>query len=203
MLIGYARVSKNDGSQKLRSQIDQLKNAGVKSENIFYDRVSGVKSKREGLNNCLKMLREGDILVVYKLDRLGRSLKHLIELIDSLRQRQIGFKVIANGEMDTTTPHGRLIFQIIGVMAEFERELIRERTRAGLEAARARGRLGGRPSKLTKNHVRGIVVAMKDRNTNITELCNELSITKQTLFNYVSPKGELRERGKKLLGITS
>ncbi|MCK5904857.1 MAG: recombinase family protein, partial [Gammaproteobacteria bacterium] len=146
MLIGYARVSKSDGSQVLDLQIDALIEADVQKENIYSDRASGVKEDRLGLEHCLKALREDDILVVWKLDRLGRNLKHLISIVDDLTQRKIGFKVLSGQgvNIDTTTPSGRMVFSIFAALSEFERELNRERTIAGLQAARARGRKGGR-----------------------------------------------------------
>ena len=145
MLIGYARVSKSDGSQVLDLQIDALKNAGVKEENIYFDKISGTKEQRDGLDNCLKALREDDVLVVYKLDRLGRSLKHLILTIEDLTKRKIGFKVLSGQgvNIDTTTPSGKMVFSIFAALAEFERELIVERTKAGLESARAMAELEG------------------------------------------------------------
>ena len=134
MLIGYARVSKSDNSQVLDLQIDALTNAGVKEENIYSDKISGSKDERPGLENCLKALREDDILVVYKLDRLGRNLKHLIQTVEDLTKRKIGFKVLSGQgvNIDTTTPAGKMIFSIFGALAECERELIRERTIAGV-----------------------------------------------------------------------
>lgn len=201
MQIGYGRISKADDSQVLDLQIDALIKSGIEKENIYTDKISGVKDDRPGLNNCLKALRKDDILVVWKLDRLGRSLKHLISIIDDLNQREIGFKVIT-GEgvnIDTTTPAGKMIFSIFGAFAEFERELIRERTIAGLKAARARGRKGGRKFLLSKAQVRLAQVAMKNRDTSATELAAELGITRATLYRYVSPNGELREFGEKVL----
>jgi DNA invertase Pin-like site-specific DNA recombinase len=145
MLIGYARVSKSDGSQVLDLQIDALIEAGVQKENIYTDRASVAKEDRVGLEHCLKALRADDILVVWKLDRLGRSLKHLISTVDDLTQRKVGFKVLSGQgvNIDTTTPSGRMVFSIFAVLSEFERELNRERTIAGLQAARARGRKVG------------------------------------------------------------
>src|SRR5574344_1605706 len=201
MLIGYARVSKADGSQVLDLQIDALKNAGVKEENIYFDKISGTKEQRVGLDNCLKALREDDVLVVYKLDRLGRSLKHLILTIEDLTKRNIGFKVLSGQgvNIDTTTPAGKMIFSIFGALAEFERELIRERTIAGIQAARARGRMGGRKFNLTKSQVRLAEASMKNRDTSVTELCKELKITRATLYKYISPTGELRDYAKRVL----
>ena len=201
MLIGYARVSKSDNSQVLDLQIDALVNAGVKEENIYSDKISGSKDERPGLENCLKALREEDILVVYKLDRLGRNLKHLIQTVEDLTKRKIGFKVLSGQgvNIDTTTPAGKMIFSIFGALAEFERELIRERTIAGITSARARGRMGGRKFNLTKAQVRLAEASMKNRDTSVTELCKELKITRATLYKYISPTGELRDYAKRVL----
>jgi DNA invertase Pin-like site-specific DNA recombinase len=201
MLIGYARVSKSDNSQVLDLQIDALTNSGVKEENIYIDKISGSKDARPGLENCLKALREDDILVVYKLDRLGRNLKHLIQTVEDLTKRKIGFKVLSGQgvNIDTTTPAGKMIFSIFGALAEFERELIRERTIAGITAARARGRMGGRKFNLTKAQVRLAEASMKNRDTSVTELCKELKITRATLYKYISPNGELRDYAKRVL----
>ena len=201
MLIGYARVSKSDGHQVLDLQIDALTNSGVKEENIYSDKISGSKDERPGLENCLKALREEDILVVYKLDRLGRNLKHFIQTVEDLTKRKIGFKVLSGQgvNIDTTTPAGKMIFSIFGALAEFERELIRERTIAGITAARARGRMGGRKFNLTKAQVRLAEASMKNRDTSVTELCKELKITRATLYKYISPTGELRDYAKRVL----
>ena len=201
MLIGYARVSKSDNSQVLDLQIDALTNSGVKEENIYSDKISGSKDERPGLENCLKALRLDDILVVYKLDRLGRNLKHLIQTVEDLTKRKVGFKVLSGQgvNIDTTTPAGKMIFSIFGALAEFERELIRERTIAGITAARARGRMGGRKFNLTKAQVRLAEASMKNRDTSVTELCKELKITRATLYKYISPNGELRDYAKRVL----
>src|SRR5215831_5188865 len=145
MLIGYIRVSKSDGTQTLDLQRDALLAAGVAPEWLYADRASGRKDDRPGLATCLQALQPGDTLVVWKLDRLGRNLKHLVSVVDELQQRQVGFKVLAGAgvQIDTTTANGRLVFGIFAALAEFEAELIRERTQAGLAAARARGRRGG------------------------------------------------------------
>ena len=203
MLIGYARVSKSDNSQVLDLQIDALKNTEVNEENIYTDKISGTKDERPGLENCLKALRKNDILVVWKLDRLGRNLKHLINTIDDLNKREIGFKVLSGQgvSIDTTTSAGKMMFSIFGAFAEFERDLIRERTMAGLQAARARGRKGGRRFNLTKAQVRLAEASMKNRDTSVRELCKELGITRPTLYKYVGPNGELRDFGKRVLEI--
>jgi DNA invertase Pin-like site-specific DNA recombinase len=141
-LIGYARVSTTD--QKLTLQINALKKAGCLNKNIFTDKISGVRSERPGLDTCLKHLKPGDTLIVWRLDRLGRSMPHLVNLVQSLISQKINFKSICDGMIDTTSASGELVFNIFSSLAQFERRLIQERTKAGLEAARARGRLGGR-----------------------------------------------------------
>jgi DNA invertase Pin-like site-specific DNA recombinase len=163
--------------------------------------VSGKKDRRPGLDACLKALRKGDVLVVWKLDRLGRDLRHLVNTVQDLADRGIGFRVLAGqgAEIDTTTPSGKLIFDIFASLAEFERELTRERTRAGLAAARARGRKGGRKYELTKAQVRLAQAAMSKRDTSVTELCDELGIARTTLYRYIGPNGELRDHGEKVI----
>src|SRR3712207_5837489 len=148
MLIGYARVSTHD--QTLALQKDALQKAGCKK--IFSDQVSGTKTERKGLSEALSHLRTGDTLVVWRLDRLGRSLRHLIDTVTSLHEKGIGFKSLQEN-IDTTTSGGKLVFHIFGALAEFEREIIKERTRAGLESAKSRGRSGGRPRALTPKEV--------------------------------------------------
>lgn len=201
MLIGYARVSKADGSQSLDLQRDALTEAGVETASTYEDEVSGKKDNRPGLDACLKALRKDDILVVWKLDRLGRDLKHLVNTVQDLSDRGIGLRVLAGqgAQIDTTTPTGKLIFGIFASLAEFERELIRERTMAGLAAARARGRKGGRKFALTKAQVRLAQAAMANRDTSVTDLAAELGVKPVTLYRYVGPRGELRENGKRVL----
>ena len=201
MLIGYMRVSKSDGSQSTDLQKDALVEAGVDAENIYEDQASGKKDDRPGLEACLKALREGDTLVVWKLDRLGRSLHHLVNVVEGLNQKGVGLKVLSGqgASIDTSTAAGKLVFGIFAALAEFERELIVERTKAGLAAARARGRNGGAPHKMTKAKLKLMQDAMKNPETNVGELCKELKITRQTLYRYVSPSGEIRADGKKFL----
>lgn len=203
MLIGYARVSKSDDSQVLDLQIDALLESGIKKNNIYHDKLSGNKDNRPGLESCLKALRSGDVLVVWKLDRLGRSLKHLVNTVHDLADREIGFKVLTGqgAEIDTTTASGKLVFGIFAALAEFERELISERTKAGLAAARARGRKGGRKFQLTKSQVRMAQASMKSRDSSVSELCKELGVTRQTLYKYVGPDGELRDYGNRVLKV--
>jgi DNA invertase Pin-like site-specific DNA recombinase len=201
-LIGYARVSKADGSQVIDLQRDALAKAGVDLEHHLYsDAASGKRDDRPGLDACIKALRHGDTLVVWKLDRLGRDLRHLVNLVGDLTKRGIGLKVLAGegASIDTTTANGRLVFAIFAGLAEFERELIVERTKAGLAAARARGRSGGRPFKMTPAKLRLAQAAMGKPETKVAELCAELGITRQTLYRFVGPKGELRNDGQRLL----
>ncbi len=201
MLIGYARVSKNDNTQVTDLQVDALISYGVNKKDIYQDKTSGKNDDRPGLDSCLKALRPGDVLVIWKLDRLGRNLKHLVNTVHDLSAREIGFKVITGqgAEIDTTTASGKLVFGIFAALAEFERELISERTKAGLAAARARGRKGGRKFQLTKNQVRLAQVSMRSKDTSASELCKELGVARQTLYKYVAPDGELREYGKRVL----
>jgi len=204
MLIGYMRVSKSDGSQILNSQKDALIAAGVLPDQIYQDCSSGKNDNRQGLISCLKAVRKGDTLIVWKLDRLGRNLKHLVDTVHDLSSKGVDFKVLSGqgAQIDTATPQGKLVFGIFAALAEFERDLISERTKAGLEAARARGRNGGAPYKMTTAKLRLAQVAMENKETKISELCKELGITRQTLYRHVSPEGELRNDGKKLLKIS-
>ena len=201
MLIGYARVSKTDGSQVLALQIDALIEVGVAKNRIYHDHVSGKASQRPGLDACLKALQPGNILVVWKLDRLGRDLKHLIDTIDELRQRDVGFKVLAGAgaEIDTTTANGRLIFAVFAALAEYERELIAERTKAGLQAARARGRMGGRPRKMDKTTLHMAMTAMSDFKACAKEVAQKLGMTTATLYTYINGDGSVKEAGQRLL----
>jgi DNA invertase Pin-like site-specific DNA recombinase len=201
MLVGYARVSKADGSQVTDLQRDALLEAGVDTGRIYEDTTSGKRDDRPGLAACLKALRKGDTLVVWKLDRLGRDLRHLVNTVHDLTGRGVGLRVLTGhgATIDTTTPSGKLVFGFFAALAEFERELIVERTRAGLAAARARGRSGGRPYKMTAAKLRLAMAAMGQRETKVGELCKELSITRQTLYRHVGPDGSLRQDGQKLL----
>jgi DNA invertase Pin-like site-specific DNA recombinase len=201
MLIGYMRVSKSDGTQTLNLQRDALLTACVAPERIYADRASGRKDDRPGLATCLQALQPGDTLVVWKLDRLGRSLRHLVSIVDDLQQRQVGFKVLAASgiQIDTTTANGRLVFGIFAALAEFEAELIRERTRAGLDAARARGRRGGRPRKMTKEALRTAMAAMRDQTTSARTVARRLGINTTTLYMYVNRDGSLKQAGQALL----
>jgi DNA invertase Pin-like site-specific DNA recombinase len=201
MLIGYLRVSKSDGSQTTNLQRDALIENGVDPTHIYEDYASGRIDERPGLLSALKALRQGDILIVWKLDRLGRSLHHLVNTIHDLTTRGIGFKVLTGhgASIDTTTPSGKLVFGIFAALAEFERELISERTKAGLVSARARGRKGGAPFKMTAAKLRLAMAAMGKPETKVGELCLELGVTRQTLYRHIGPDGSLREDGRKIL----
>jgi DNA invertase Pin-like site-specific DNA recombinase len=182
MKIGYARVSTYD--QNLDLQINDLKNYGC--EKIFKDKISSVKSDRVGLKACMKSLSENDTLVVWRLDRLGRSLRDLVTIIVDLKDRGIKFKSIKDGTIDTTTASGELIFNIFASLAQFERDLIRERTNAGLKAARARGKVGGRP-KLDKNDPR-ISAAKRlhaDKSIPISDIVKTLNISRSTFYRFL------------------
>ncbi|MCP4473358.1 MAG: recombinase family protein [Gammaproteobacteria bacterium] len=203
MLVGYIRVSKTDGSQNFDLQIDTLTNKGVHPDHIYQDEASGKNIKRPGLEACIKALRENDTLVVWKLDRLGRSLHDLVNLVKGLSDKNIGLKVLTGkgANIDTTTPTGKMFFGFFAVLAEFERDLIIERTKAGLESARARGRKGGRKHSLTKSQIRLAQAAMGKKETVVSHLCQELGITRPTLYRYIAPDGTLRDQSKSLLNM--
>ena len=183
MLIGYARVSTSD--QTLNLQQDALEKIGCTK--IFTDVISGSTTERQGLDEALAFVREGDTLVVWRLDRLGRSLKHLIETITNLNNRKIGFKSIQEN-IDTTTSGGKLIFHIFGALAEFERDIILERTNAGLQAARARGRLGGRPKALTDKKRSMAQALYSEKSNSIADIYKTLNISRATLYRYIETK---------------
>jgi DNA invertase Pin-like site-specific DNA recombinase len=186
-LVGYARVSSN--GQELQLQLDAFRQAGIAKKDIFTDKASGAKAARPGLDKCLQHLQPGDTLLVWRLDRLGRSLRHLIDLVALLHQRSVGFKSLCDGAIDTTTASGELIFHIFSSLAQFERRLIQERTRAGLTAARARGRLGGRraipaddPRVLTAKRMHA------DKSMPVADICATLRISRPTLYRYLALK---------------
>jgi DNA invertase Pin-like site-specific DNA recombinase len=194
MLIGYARVSTHE--QTLDLQLDALQQAGCSADKTYKDKISSRKAERPDLKQALDQLREGDTLVVWRLDRLGRSLQELIALVNGIHAKGAGFKSLTEN-MDTTTPGGMLLFHFFGALAEFEREIIRERTMAGLQAARARGRKGGRPP-LDKDPTKRKKIDMAkalhaDPSHTIEDICDTLHISKSTLYRYVG-KGK-REQG--------
>ncbi len=182
--LGYARVSK--GEQDLSLQLDALKQQGCRKSHVFVDKASGARSKRPGLDACLEALRAGDVLHVWRLDRLGRSMPHLITLVEELQNRGVGFRSIRDGVIDTTTASGDLVFHIFSALAQFERRLIQERTQAGLQAARARGRRGGRrPLAANDPRVRMAKRMYQDKSLSIAEMCRTLVISRATLYRYL------------------
>ena len=183
MNIGYARISTTD--QNLDLQVDELKKAGC--ERIFQDIASGAKSDRKGLKEAIEFARSGDVIVCWKLDRVGRSLRDLIETINTLKDRGIGFRCLTQ-PVDTTTSAGMLVFQIFGAMAEFERSLIRERTQAGLLASRARGRLGGRPKLDNSQRIEIAASLYRDGKVSVAEICKNLKISKATFYRDLKAK---------------
>lgn len=187
MKIGYARVSTKDQSFDL--QLDALTKAGCCK--IYKEVVSGAKSDRAVLDDLLRNIRSKDVLVVWKLDRLGRSLKHLVELVSDLNEKNVGFQSL-NDPVDTTSSQGRLIFNIFASLAEFERDIIRERTQAGLSAARARGKKGGRPKGIPKKAESTTYAAAalyNEGKLSVLEICNQLGISKSTLYSYLRYRG--------------
>ncbi len=188
MLIGYARVSTSD--QNLDLQIEELRKVGCDPDKIFTDVASGSKSERPGLTQALQYVRADDVLVVWKLDRLGRSLDHLIETIKELQKREIGFRSLTQ-QLDTTTAGGMLIFHVFAAVAEFEKELIRERTRAGLESARSRGRLGGRPKVLDKMKEEMIGSLYDAKKLSIADICTAAGVSKATLYRFLESRRKI------------
>ncbi len=192
MLVGYARVSTAD--QSLELQTDALGAGGC--EKLFTDIASGARTERPGLGQALEFCRTGDTLMVWKLDRLGRSMSHLIETVRHLEERGVGFRSLTE-QMDTTTPGGRLIFHVFGALAEFERGLIQERVQAGLKAARARGRTGGRPP--VPDETKAMAQALlADPTLSVKQICQRLGIAKSTLYKYAKVIfGTVMRQGKK------
>jgi DNA invertase Pin-like site-specific DNA recombinase len=183
--IGYARVSKHD--QHLKLQIDALLNYGCHEGKIFTDHISGAKAERPGLEKCIQELQKGDTLVVWRLDRLGRSMPHLVSTVEDLKNRGISFKSLCDGAIDTTTASGELVFNIFSSLAQFERKLIQERTKAGLNAARARGKNGGRKRTLsTDPKVLTARKMHKDHNMDIDNICKMLKISRATFYRYLT-----------------
>ncbi|WP_054310133.1 recombinase family protein [Mesorhizobium sp. 1M-11] len=194
MLIGYMRVS--TAEQSLDLQRDALEKAGCRK--IYQDVCSGRSVARPGLAQVLDNARDGDALVVWKLDRIGRSLPHVVGLVGELQKQGIGLKVLT-GDVDTTTATGRLVFGIFATLAEFERDLIYERTMAGLAAARARGRTGGRPRMMTRPKLKTAMAMMADRDNSARDVATQLGVSLSTLYAYVDSKGQARPRAADLL----
>ena len=183
--IGYARVSTTE--QDLRLQVDALKAQGCEDALIFVDKASGAKAERPGLTQCLETLQAGDLLLVWRLDRLGRSMPHLATLVEELQERGIGFRSICDRAIDTTTASGELVSNIFSALAQFERRLIQERTRAGLTAARARGRLGGRPALDPHDpRIQMAKALYQDREHGVGDICQTLHISRSTLYRYLA-----------------
>ena len=188
--VGYARVSTLE--QDLGLQVAALKAQGCPDELIFVDKASGAKAARPGLTQCLETLQAGDLLLVWRLDRLGRSMAHLVGLVEELQGRGIGFRSVCDGAIDTTTASGELVFHIFSALAQFERRLIQERTRAGLTAARARGRRGGRPALDPQDpRVQMAKALYKERAHEVGAICQTLHISRSTLYRYLAPAGGL------------
>jgi len=186
-LYGYARVS--TGDQDLALQLDALKNEGCDDKHIFTDKISGATSQRVGLDACLSQLETGDTFLVWRLDRLGRSMSHLVSFVEELRQRGIGFRSICDGAIDTTTASGELVFNIFSSLAQFESRLIQERTRAGLKAARARGRTGGRkPLGPNDPRVKMAKTLHEDKGLDVKEICKQMQISRSTFYRLVNVK---------------
>ncbi len=199
MLIGYARVSKDDGSQSTDLQLDALKDAGVDKSRIYQDTASGARADRPGLQECMRAVRPGDTLVVWRLDRLGRSLQQLVNTVDDLRRAEVNLRVLAgSGAVDTSDSIGKFMFHMFAALAEFERDVIRERTRAGLAAARARGRTGGRPP-VPMGKIAMASELMRDPQASPKEIAKTVGISRATLYRYMDARGELKAAAKKLL----
>jgi DNA invertase Pin-like site-specific DNA recombinase len=182
ILLGYARVSTDD--QRLDLQRDALIKAGVQPGRIYEDKLSGARSDRPGLEAVLKAARDGDTLVVWRLDRLGRTMVDLIKLVTDLEARGVGFRSLTEN-IDTTTPAGKLIFHVFGALAEFERNLTRERTRAGLLAARARGRVGGRKRAMTDRDVAVAKTLLREGSLTVEEVAEQTGVSMATLYRYL------------------
>jgi len=200
-LVGYARVSTREERQVFDRQVDALRAASC--ERIYDDRGSGASADRPGLKACLDYLRRGDVLVVLDLDRLGRLAGELIRLVDELEGRGVGFRAL-NASFDTTTPMGRAFLQIQATFAEMERNVIRQRVKEGVAAARARGRKGGRPRLMTAERLRYAQHLMTDRSRSIPAICRELgSMPASTLYHYLHADGTLKAPGFRLLGTNT
>ena len=187
MLVGYMRVSSDSDRQSTALQRDALVAAGVDVRHLFDDNASGARDDRPGLQSCLDYVKAGDTLVVWKLDRLGRSLPHLLDIVAGLRAKGVAFRSLTEG-MDTDTPHGELLFQIFGALAQYERALTRERVQAGLAAARRRGRRGGRPPAIDPEKLEAVIAAL-DSGTSKAAVCRSFGIARSTLLETLARVG--------------
>lgn len=187
MLVGYMRISTTDERQSVDLQRDALLAVGVDERHLHEDRASGTRDDRPGLKACLADLRPGDVLVVWKLDRLGRSLSHLIQIVDQLKSREIAFRSLTEA-IDTTTPHGEFLFHLFGSLAQYERALIKERVAAGLAAARRRGRKGGRPPTIDPEKVEQIIRALEG-GTSKASICRSFKVARSTLLDTLRRAG--------------
>lgn len=184
MLVGYMRVSSDSDRQTTNLQRDALIAAGVDSRHLFEDHASGAKDDRLGLSEALAFVRPGDVLVVWKLDRLGRSLSHLLSIVNSLKDKQVAFRSLTEG-MDTTTASGELLFHVFGALAQYERALIRERVVAGMEAAKRRGRIGGRPPAIDGEKLDAIIAAL-DGGMSKAAVCRNFGVKRTTLIETLA-----------------
>lgn len=182
MKWGYARVSSTDGRQSLSLQLDALSSAGC--DEIVTDQMSGVRDDRPGLNSLLDRLANGDVLVVWKIDRLGRSVSHLLNTVLSLQDRGVGFQSLTEA-VDSRTPSGRFLLTVLGAMASMEREILIERTKAGIEAARLRGRIGGRPRAITDEQIATARQLLEDPRNSVASICRSLKIAKSSFYRIV------------------
>lgn len=187
MLVGYMRVSSVDDRQITDLQRDALTEAGVDPRHLFQDKASGARDDRPGLKACLEYLNAGDTLVVWKLDRLGRSLSHLLSIVTDLKSRGVGFQSLTE-QMDTTTPHGELLFSLFGALAQYERALTRERVLAGLAAAKRRGRKGGRPPAIDPETLDQIIAALDD-GASKASVCRTFKVARSTLIGTLERVG--------------
>ena len=187
MLVGYMRVSTSDERQSVDLQRDALLSAGVDERHLHQDRASGARDDRPGLKGCVADLRTGDILVVWKLDRLGRSLSHLIRIVEELKQRGVAFRSLTEA-IDTTNSHGTFLFNLFGTLAEYERALITERVNAGLAAARRRGRKGGRPPSIDAEKIDQILAAL-EAGTSKASICRSFKVPRSTLIDTLKRTG--------------
>lgn len=203
MLIGYARVSKSDGSQVLDSQLDALKAFGVEEQYIYTDRLSGADANRPGFNECMRSLRKDDTLVVYSIDRLARGMNQAIKISDELQRKNVNLKILfgAGSIIDLSTAQGRFNFNIMSAFAEMQREMIRENTKVGLAAARARGKFGGRPWKVDPEILHMAMELLKENRMTVREIAKKLGVSDPTLYSCLNSDGTLKERGQMILNV--